>query len=43
MQIMKQLQKESIDWTEEEDGRKMLIRVDVINPDRLSFAKNKSN
>ncbi|KAK9004949.1 hypothetical protein V6N11_042399 [Hibiscus sabdariffa] len=40
--IMKQLEKESIKWKEEEDGRVILIRVDVINPKNLRFAKKKS-
>ncbi|GLT83358.1 hypothetical protein SLE2022_016510 [Rubroshorea leprosula] len=37
--IIKQLEKESIKWTEEDNGRTMIIQVDVINPKRLSFAK----
>ncbi|KAE8680142.1 Silencing defective 5 [Hibiscus syriacus] len=37
--IMKQLEKESIKWNEEENGRIISIRVDVINPKELSFAK----
>ncbi|GMY31772.1 putative nuclear RNA export factor SDE5 [Fagus crenata] len=37
--ILKQLEKESIKWTEEGDGRTIMIRVDVINPKRLSFSK----
>ncbi|KAF2286009.1 hypothetical protein GH714_009635 [Hevea brasiliensis] len=38
-QIMKQLEKESIEWNEEENGKTILIKVDVIDPKRLSFAK----
>ncbi|GMJ10194.1 silencing defective 5 [Hibiscus trionum] len=37
--IMKQLEKESIKWKEEENGRVISIRVDVINPKILRFAK----
>ncbi|XP_058001453.1 putative nuclear RNA export factor SDE5 isoform X2 [Hevea brasiliensis] len=37
--IMKQLEKESIEWNEEENGKTILIKVDVIDPKRLSFAK----
>ncbi|XVE80162.1 hypothetical protein DITRI_Ditri14bG0117500 [Diplodiscus trichospermus] len=40
--IMKQLEKESIKWNEEENGRRISIRVDIINPKNLSFAKKKS-
>ncbi|XP_022717090.1 putative nuclear RNA export factor SDE5 isoform X2 [Durio zibethinus] len=40
--IMKQLEKESIKWNEEENGRIISIRVDVINPKLLSFAKKKN-
>ncbi|PRQ31334.1 hypothetical protein RchiOBHm_Chr5g0034321 [Rosa chinensis] len=40
--IIKQLEKESIKWTEEENGQIILIRLDVIDPKRLSFSK-KSN
>ncbi|XP_043810619.1 putative nuclear RNA export factor SDE5 [Manihot esculenta] len=36
--IMKQLEKESIKWNEEENGKTILIQVDVIDPKRLSFA-----
>lgn len=38
VQIMKQLEKESIKWNEEENGKTILIQVDVIDPKRLSFA-----
>ncbi|XP_065862114.1 putative nuclear RNA export factor SDE5 isoform X2 [Euphorbia lathyris] len=34
-----QLEKEAIQWEEEENGDKMLIKVDVVDPKRLSFAK----
>ncbi|XP_059443629.1 putative nuclear RNA export factor SDE5 isoform X1 [Corylus avellana] len=37
--ILKQLEKESIKWTEVDDGGAIMIRVDVINPKRLSFSK----
>lgn len=36
--IAKLLEKESIKWTEEEDGKIMFIRVDEVDPKRLSFA-----
>ncbi|GLT62148.1 hypothetical protein SLA2020_348060 [Shorea laevis] len=36
--ILKQLEKESIKWTEV-DGRAIMIQVDVIDPKRLSFSK----
>ncbi|KAK1582367.1 hypothetical protein Q3G72_014309 [Acer saccharum] len=39
--ILKQLEKESIEYEEEENGQAILIRVDKIDPKRLSFAKNK--
>ncbi|XP_017980244.1 PREDICTED: putative nuclear RNA export factor SDE5 isoform X2 [Theobroma cacao] len=39
--VKKQLEKESIKWNEEDNGRIFSIRVDVINPKHLSFAKNK--
>jgi hypothetical protein len=39
LQILKQLEKESIKWTEVDDGGAIMIRVDVINPKRLSFSK----
>ncbi|XP_057981266.1 putative nuclear RNA export factor SDE5 [Malania oleifera] len=38
MIIMKLLEKESIKWTEEQNGQALLIRVDEINPKKLSFA-----
>lgn len=41
--IIKQLEKESIKWTEEDEGRTMIIKVDVINPRKLSFAKSKTS
>lgn len=37
--ILKQLEKESIKWTEEDDGGTIIIQVDVINPKDLSFCK----
>ncbi|GAV91480.1 DUF1771 domain-containing protein [Cephalotus follicularis] len=37
--IMKQLEKESIQWIDGENAGTILIRVDNINPKRLSFAK----
>uniref|UniRef100_A0A6P4ATX7 putative nuclear RNA export factor SDE5 isoform X1 n=1 Tax=Ziziphus jujuba TaxID=326968 RepID=A0A6P4ATX7_ZIZJJ len=37
--IVKQLEKESIKWTEEVNGETMLIPLDVIDPKRLSFSK----
>ncbi|KAJ7948634.1 SMR domain-containing protein [Quillaja saponaria] len=37
--IIKQLDKESIKWTEEDNGRVIRIQLDVINPKRLSFYK----
>ncbi|KAM3696757.1 hypothetical protein ACB098_06G063600 [Castanea mollissima] len=37
--ILKQLEKESIKWTEEDDGGTIIIQVDVINPKDLSFYK----
>ncbi|XVF78286.1 hypothetical protein PTKIN_Ptkin14bG0119500 [Pterospermum kingtungense] len=40
--IKKQLEKESIEWNEEENGRIISIRVDSINPKHLSFATNKT-
>lgn len=40
--ITKQLEKDSIKWTEEDHGRTMIIRVDKINPRKLSFAKSKT-
>ncbi|XP_021288199.1 putative nuclear RNA export factor SDE5 isoform X2 [Herrania umbratica] len=40
--VKKQLEKESIKWNEEDNGRILSIRVDVINPKHLSFAKNKN-
>ncbi|KAK0600971.1 hypothetical protein LWI29_020072 [Acer saccharum] len=39
--ILKQLEKESIEYEGEENGQAILIRVDKIDPKRLSFAKNK--
>lgn len=39
LQILKQLEKESIKWTEEDDGGTIIIQVDVINPKDLSFYK----
>ncbi|CAK7327601.1 unnamed protein product [Dovyalis caffra] len=37
--IMKQLEKESIKWTDEENGQIILIQVDEIDPKHLSFSK----
>ncbi|KAJ0865574.1 hypothetical protein HanRHA438_Chr12g0541971 [Helianthus annuus] len=37
--ISKLLERDAITWTEEDDGRIMTIRIDVINPKRLSFNK----
>lgn len=42
VQIIKQLEKESIKWTEEENGRTIWIRLDVIDPKRLSFSRKMS-
>ncbi|KAJ4726286.1 putative Smr domain-containing protein [Melia azedarach] len=39
--ILKQLQKESIKWTEDGNGQVILIGVDVIDPKCFSFAKKK--
>ncbi|XP_028085324.1 putative nuclear RNA export factor SDE5 isoform X2 [Camellia sinensis] len=38
--ILKLLEKESIKWSEEANGRAIVIRLDEINPKHLSFAKN---
>ncbi|KAL7216817.1 hypothetical protein ACSBR1_028692 [Camellia fascicularis] len=38
--ILKLLEKESIKWSEEANGRTIVIRLDEINPKHLSFAKN---
>ncbi|KAK9060452.1 hypothetical protein SSX86_021156 [Deinandra increscens subsp. villosa] len=37
--ISKLLERDAITWTEEQDGQIMAIRIDVINPKRLSFNK----
>lgn len=37
--ICKVLEKEEITWTEEDNGETIAIRMDVINPKRLSFNK----
>ncbi|KAG6689335.1 hypothetical protein I3842_11G169700 [Carya illinoinensis] len=37
--ILKLLSKESIKWTKDADGRTIMILVDGINPERLSFWK----
>ncbi|KAI3716261.1 hypothetical protein L6452_23478 [Arctium lappa] len=37
--ISKLLERDAISWTEEQDGQLMAIRIDVINPKRLSFNK----
>lgn len=36
---MKQLEKESIKWTDEGNGQIILIQVDAIDPKHLSFAE----
>lgn len=39
-QVMKLLNKESIEWIEEKGNPgTILIRIDMIDPNRLSFAK----
>ncbi|KAK9131761.1 hypothetical protein Scep_011289 [Stephania cephalantha] len=38
-QVLKLLKKESINWTEEGNGGTIVIRIDEINPQKLSFAK----
>ncbi|ONI12792.1 hypothetical protein PRUPE_4G184000 [Prunus persica] len=40
--IIKQLEKESIKWTEEENGRTIWIRLHVIDPKCLSFSRKMS-
>ncbi|XP_074370288.1 putative nuclear RNA export factor SDE5 isoform X2 [Apium graveolens] len=37
--IIELLEKDSIEWTEEDSGQIIVIRVDKVNPKRLSFAK----
>lgn len=37
--ICRLLERDEITWTEEENGQTMAIRIDVINPKRLSFNK----
>jgi hypothetical protein len=37
--IVKLLEGESIPWTEEDGGLVIMIRVDEIDPKKLSFAK----
>lgn len=39
LQIIELLEKDSIEWTEEDNGQIIVIRVDKVNPKRLSFAK----
>ncbi|KAE8681077.1 Silencing defective 5 [Hibiscus syriacus] len=39
--IMKRLEKESITWNEEENGRVISIRVDVIDPKKTEFREGK--
>lgn len=39
LQIIELLEKDSIEWTEEDSGQIIVIRVDKVNPKRLSFAK----
>ncbi|RAL40947.1 hypothetical protein DM860_008645 [Cuscuta australis] len=41
-QIMKLLEGESIAWSEQENGRTLVIKVDEINPKMLSFFKRPS-
>ncbi|KAL2472829.1 silencing defective 5 [Forsythia ovata] len=41
--IIKLLNRESIQWTEDESGQIIAIRVDEINPEELSFAKKSKN
>ncbi|KAL7601716.1 hypothetical protein Lser_V15G25123 [Lactuca serriola] len=38
--ICKLLERDGISWSDEEDGQTMAVRVDVVNPKRLSFNKN---
>ncbi|KAI7747208.1 hypothetical protein M8C21_007933 [Ambrosia artemisiifolia] len=38
--ISRLLERDAITWTEEDNGHIMSIRIDVINPKRLSFNKN---
>lgn len=40
--IMKLLEKESIKWSEERNGRTIVIKIDEIDPTRLSFGKKSS-
>lgn len=40
-QIIKQLQKDSISWTEGDNGEILLLQVDMIDPNGLSFNKKK--
>ncbi|KAK9152734.1 hypothetical protein Sjap_000214 [Stephania japonica] len=37
--VLKLLEKEAINWTEEGNGGTIVIRIDEINPQKLSFAK----
>lgn len=38
-QVLKFLERDSIPWTEEENGTVLVIRVDVIDPRKMTFAK----
>ncbi|XP_058218299.1 putative nuclear RNA export factor SDE5 isoform X2 [Rhododendron vialii] len=40
--VMKLLEKESIKWSEERNGRTIVVRLDEIDPKGLSFAKKSS-
>lgn len=42
LQVLKLLEKESIKWSEERNGRTIVIRLDEIDPKGLSFAKKSS-
>lgn len=37
--VLEELEKESIKWTEEDDGKTVVILLDDVNPKTLSFAK----
>lgn len=37
--VLEELEKESIKWTEEDDGKTLVILLDEVNPKTLSFAK----
>lgn len=38
-QVLKFLERDSIAWTEEENGTVLVIRADVIDPRKMTFAK----